>query len=219
MTDPATGQARGEATGEPRLRKDAQRSRELVLEAAKNLFAARGVEVGFDEIARRAGVGVGTVYRRFPCREALVEALFAEKLLRVKQTAAAALEIPDPWQALVWFCESCISEQQCDRGLTQVLASGGVDTDSLGDLREQIGAAVDDVVRRAQDAGVVRADLAYSDLAVTLHVLSRMSVEGSEVWRRYLALFLDSIRTRSGQDELPGPPPTFTMIEEIARRL
>jgi AcrR family transcriptional regulator len=216
MTDSASVEA---TTGEPRLRKDAQRSRQLVLEAAKNLFAARGVEVGFDEIARRAGVGVGTVYRRFPCREALVEALFAEKMLRVKQTASAALEIADPWEALVWFCERCISEQQCDRGLTQVLASGGVDTDNLGDLREEIGAAVDDVVRRAQDAGLVRADLAYADLAISLHVFSRMSVEDGEVWRRYLALFLDSIRARPGQDDLPGPAPSFAMVEEIARRL
>lgn len=211
--------ATGETASGPRLRKDAQRSRRLVLEAAKDLFAERGVEVGFDEIARHAGVGVGTVYRRFPCREALVEALFVAKMERVKATAAAALDIEDPWDALVWFCERCVSEQQCDRGLTQVLASGGVDTDSLGDLREEIGAAVDDVVRRAQDAGVVRADLAYADLAISLHVFSRMSVEGSELWRRYLALFLDSIRTRPGQDELPGPAPTFTTVEEIARRL
>ncbi|WP_296606279.1 TetR/AcrR family transcriptional regulator [Nocardioides sp.] len=206
-------------TGEPRLRKDAQRSRRLVLEAAKDLFAARGVDVGFDEIARSAGVGVGTVYRRFPCREALVEELFAEKLERVKRLAAAALDIDDPWEALVWFCEHCIGEQQCDRGLTQVLAVTDVDADRLGGLREEIGAAVDDVVRRAQEAGLVRADLAYADLAITLHVLSRMRVEGSEVWRRYLALFLSSIRAQPGQDPLPGPSPTFATVEEIARRL
>jgi len=216
MTTPASMEP---TTGAPRLRKDAQRSRQVVLEAARDLFAARGVDVGFDEIARRAGVGVGTVYRRFPCREALVEALFAEKMECVKQAAAAALEIADPWDALVWFCEHCVSEQQCDRGLTQVLASGGVDTDSLADLREEIGAAVDDVVRRAQDAGVVRGDLAYADLAITLHVLSRMSVDGSEVWRRHLALFLASIRAQPDQDPLPGPAPTFAMVEEIARRL
>ena len=120
-----------------------------------------------------------------------------------------ALDIADPWDALVWFCEHCIGEQQCDRGLTQVLANTDVDADKLGGLREEIGAAVDDVVRRAQEAGLVRADLAYADLAINLHVLSRMSVEGSEVWRRYLALFLSSIRAQPGQDPLPGPSPTF----------
>lgn len=201
------------------LRKDAQRTRGQVLEAATALFAARGVRVGFDEIAKRAGVGVGTVYRRFPCREVLVEALFAEKLELVRERAAAAQRIADPWEALVWFCESSIAEQQCDRGLTEVLARSAPEAGALDALRDEIGVAVEAVVRRAQEAGAARADLAYTDLAVCLHLLSRMGAGEGEVWRRYLALFLDSIRARPDQSPLPGSAPTLATIEEIARRL
>ena len=202
------------------LRKDAQRSRRLVLDAAADLFARHGLEVGFDEIARAAGVGVGTVYRRFPDRQALVDALFSEKVDALLAGAAADLEIPDPWAAIVAFCERSIREGQRDRGLAQVLAGETQGLGRLDELRAGMGRLVDALVERAQHAGSVRADVDGVDLAVLTHLLSRVAVdEGEDFWRRYLALFLDALRAEPARRPLPVPPPTPAQFDEILHRL
>ncbi len=202
------------------LRKDAQRTRRLVLDAARDLFADRGLEVGFDEIARRAGVGVGTVYRRFPDRAALVEALFAEKVDEIISIASNALLVDDPWDGIVQFCEQAILEQQHDRGLAQVLASSKWVDAHVAELKERAGELIGELLRRARAAGVVRSDLAAVDLAVMSHLLSRVTTtDEPAISDRYLALFLDAIKQQPGHSRLPDPVPTVAMFEEIASRL
>lgn len=202
------------------LRRDAQRTRRRVLDAANELFAERGIEVGFDEIARLAGVGVGTVYRRFPDRESLVEALFSEKADQIVASASGALAVTDPWEAIVVFCERTIMDRHRDRGLADVLANPRHGHRRLVMLRDQMAAILGELLDRAQRAGVVRADLQALDLAVMTHLLSRITVEGdTEIWRRYLTLFFDAIRTRPGIEPLAGPVPTLRMFEDIAQRL
>lgn len=203
------------------LRKDAQRSRRLVLDAARDLFAQKGIEVGFDEIARTAGVGVGTVYRRFPNRDALVEALFVERMEEVIDAATAAQQIPDPWDAVVTLCEQSIVERQNDRGLAQVLAQVSLGQEHLHELRDRVETAIGKVLGRAQDAGAVRPDLEVADLVLITHLLSRITVPAAEdLWRRYLALFLDSIRAQPDADRtLPGPAPTAREFEKVAQRM
>ena len=83
------------------LRRDAERNRIRILASAKVLFAEHGVDVSLDDIARHAGVGVGTVYRRFPDREALIDELFEDKISEIEELAAASLAIDDPWEGLV----------------------------------------------------------------------------------------------------------------------
>ena len=203
------------------LRKDALRSRRLVLDAARALFARRGLDVGFDEIARTAGVGVGTVYRRFPDREALLEALFAEKIEEVVAVAVSALEIDDPWDSLVTFCERSVVEQQRDRGLAQVMASGARGQEHLAELRDRVGSVVEQILRRAQQDGAVRADVELVDVILMLHLIARASPgPDSALWRRYLALFLDGLRERGGDSApLPGPAPSLERFHEIAHDL
>ena len=212
--------AAGVGASERPLRADAQRTRRRVMDAAEELYAERGLQVGFDEIARHAGVGVGTVYRRFPDRQSLVEALFTEKMQHVLELVSLSAEIADPWDAVASLCERLVDVQQRDRGLTQVVADSGMGEEQHNRLREQMSAAMDKVLDRAQRAGAVRADLETVDLVLWTHLCSRLAVgEGTEVWRRYLGLFLDAIREPPGAQALPGPVPTIKMFEEIAQRL
>src|SRR5689334_22004939 len=107
------------------LRRDAERNRALILDAARQVYAAEGLDAGFDEIARVAGVGVGTVYRRFPERGDLVEALFEQEIDAVVERAEQAAADPDPWRGLSGFLRWGAEAQAADRGLAQVLAAAG----------------------------------------------------------------------------------------------
>ncbi|GAA4115730.1 TetR/AcrR family transcriptional regulator [Nocardioides fonticola] len=202
------------------LRKDAQRSRQLVLDAARALFAERGLDVGFDEIARAAGVGVGTVYRRFPDRAALAAALFEEKIEDLIAAAQSAQAVEDPWESFLQLALVSIRLQQRDRGLLEVLASEAFGDPRLLELRDRAAAEVQTVVTRVQDAGLLREDLTAMDVVLMLHLFSRMSLaDGTELWQRSLVLFLDAVRRREGQQPLPTPPLTFEDFEAIAHRL
>src|SRR4051812_39699830 len=105
------------------LRADAERNRQRIVEAAKTLFAARGVDVAVEDIAAAAGVGIGTFYRRFPDRESLVEAVFETKLERMVQAARDAHEIEDPWEAFKSFVVTVARMHATDRGLKDVVLS------------------------------------------------------------------------------------------------
>lgn len=202
------------------LRRDAQRSRRRVVDAAAELFAQHGLDVSFDEIARRAEVGVGTVYRRFPDRGDLIDAVFAEKVEELARTADDCLAMQDPWESIVHFCERTISEQQSDRGLMQVMVSGDRTQARLAEVRERVGATVEALVQRAKDAGVVRQDIEVTDIALVNHLASRLRLpEGPEVSRRYLALFVSALRPRVDDPVLPGPALSLEEFEQVAREL
>src|SRR3954453_2381050 len=115
----AVGSNRPDA--EPRLRRDAERNRRRILAAAADAFAEGGLAVTMDEIARRAGVGVGTVYRRFPDKELLIEALFEQRIDELVALAEAARDEPDPFAGIVRFFESFVAVQAADRALKEVL--------------------------------------------------------------------------------------------------
>src|SRR4051812_1636118 len=110
-----------ERDAQPRLRRDAERNRQRILAAAADAFAAGGLGVTMDEIARDAGVGVGTVYRRFPDKELLIEALFEQRIDDLVALAEAARDDPDPFAGLERFFESFLAMQAADRGLKEVL--------------------------------------------------------------------------------------------------
>lgn len=200
------------------LRKDAQRTRELVLEAARELYAEHGLDVGFEKIARAAGVGVGTVYRRFPDRDALVEALFADKANQMQAVVEQALDRADPWEAFVVFCENVVARMRVDRGLFEVLMrSAGNGRPVADEVRARMEGHVDELLARARGAGVVRDGLEGADLMLILHLIARISTaEMPDLWRRYLALFIDGVRGGRDLDALPGAAPTVAMFEEIA---
>ena len=111
----------GIASAERKLRVDAARNRQRVLAAAAEVFAERGLDVSLDEVAHAAGVGVGTLYRRFPNKEALVEALFEDKVQNMVVLAHEAEAFEDPWAGFVYFIEHALERQVRNRGLREVL--------------------------------------------------------------------------------------------------
>jgi AcrR family transcriptional regulator len=203
----------------PPLRRDAERNRRRILAAARRLIAERGLGVGYEEIAREADVGVGTVYRRFPTRDGLYYELFYNRVNAVVAILEEALAIADPWQGLCRFMELDFELQSSDRGLREFML-GRADSTELGRRsRERIQPLVTELVERAQAAGRLRADVGQSDIAIILAMLgglmdASIDVE-PELWRRYLAMVLGGIRRGDRHDEIPGKPPEQTELERI----
>jgi len=183
------------------LRKDAERNRQRILAAAGELFTERGLGVTLDNIARHAGVGVGTVYRRFPDKEVLIDALFDQRLETICAIAEEALANPDPWDGLVQFFERGCELQARDRGLKELLGSHTHGGGCVVDARDRLRILVTELFDRAKAAGVVRADADPFD-APLIHimvgaVMDRTHDVEPDVWRRYLGLVLDGLRPRA----------------------
>lgn len=212
------------AAGDARpLRADAERNRERILRAADELFTTRGLDVGLDEIARHAGVGTGTVYRRFPDKTVLVAALFQERFEQVRQFVERAAAHPDPWDGLVLLVESFVELQVADRGLKDVLFGAAGDCDAFRAQRMDTIPVAAAVLRRAQDAGVVRSDVELTDLAVAQLMLGRLAAVTSEtdpgLWRRQLGLVLDGLRTsRAAPTPLPSAALSVDGFEHLCGR-
>ena len=207
----ASGTGPGEAPSNGRrLRKDAERNRKKILAAASDVFTERGLQATLDDVARQAGVGVGTVYRRFPDKEALVEALFTERLDMLVGFAEQGLAEPDPWAGLVFFMEHAATVIAGDRGLRQILMFATYGRDRVDQARQRLLPVVLRMVQRAQEAGQVRADLRPTDVPVIEFMLSTAAEYAGqvrpEIWRRYLVLILDALRpSRTGTTALPEP--------------
>ena len=198
-------------TSERPLRRDAERNRQRILVSARVLFAERGLGVSLDEIARHAGVGVGTVYRRFPDKEQLIDALFEDRLAEILAAATASLEMSDPWDALVHFLERSMEMQVEDRALKQLLLSTTAAHARIEHGRRQIQPVVAAILRRAQEAGVVREDLAVSDMMLLQHGIGEVAdytrEVAPEVWRRIVLIALDGLRPdRRRPSPMPAPP-------------
>ncbi|GAA3845625.1 TetR/AcrR family transcriptional regulator [Saccharothrix violaceirubra] len=182
------------------LRKDARRNRELLVEAARRLFAGRGLGVPLEEIARAAGVSIGTLYNRFPQRADLVDAVFADRVETVERIAEHALTMPDPWEGFVHFLERICELQAADRGFND-LASRRPPGDGL-ELMTRI-------VDRAKDSGALRADFTLGDVAfLTWSTARTVEVVGAvrpDLWRRHLGIMLDGLRA-SAAHPLAEPP-------------
>jgi AcrR family transcriptional regulator len=188
------------------LRADAERNRQRLLTAAKELFAQRGVDVTLDEIARHAGVGTGTAYRRFPNKDALIEALMADRIAEIGAIAEECLLDPDPWRAFAGFFERGLALMAADRGLKEVIFSPGRGRERVAHARRAIAPVVAKLVQRAVDAGVVRSDIGTTDVPIINFMLTTV-VELSrdvepELYKRYLAIVLDGLRVKDG-DPLP----------------
>src|SRR3954447_11455475 len=146
------------------LRADAERNRARLLEAARVLFAERGLDVTMDEIAHRAGVGVGTAYRRFGSRDERMGALFEERMEEYVAIAEEALREPEPWDGLVGFLERSTAMQAADRGLKDLVFAHSHALARVMRVRERVLPLVEQLVERAQAAGALRADLSARDM-------------------------------------------------------
>lgn len=189
------------------LRKDAEANRRRLLIAARELFAERGLDVTLHDIAARAGVGVGTAYRRFANKGEIMDALFGLQVEEISRIADEALADPDPWRALVTYLERVMTLQAGDRGLAQILSGRRIRPEQHDWSRSVIAPKVNAITARAKEAGALRDDVEGTDLVfiqVGLNAIAERSREVSpELYRRYLHLMLDSIRAHPDQLDLP----------------
>ena len=184
------------------LRADARRNRERILAAASAAFAADGLSVPLDEIARRAGVGPGTLYRHFPAKEALWEAVLLDRLERLAAGAEALRDTADPGAALLGFIDRLVAEAAPKRDLSDALASAGADVGATvagtaTRLREAIGA----LLAAAQRSGAIRADIGVTELMALLSGLLfalRARPGDQPDPRRAVAVLRDGLRAAPG---------------------
>lgn len=191
------------------LRKDAAANRERLLAAALDLFARHGSDVSLNEVARHAGVGIGTAYRRFANKEELMAALFTSALDTLESFAHEALDTPNAWDGIVGFIERSLDLQFGDRGLNVIMSHPDLADEQVAQARTRIAPLLQDLVDKAKQQGVVRPDLEQSDLVFLQAGLAsiRNRSEGiePELYRRYLAIFLDGIRPDGPCTPLPVP--------------
>jgi AcrR family transcriptional regulator len=191
------------------LRKDAERNRQRILEGAGELFAERGLGVTLDDVAHHAGVGVGTVYRRFPNKELLIDALFEQRIEAIGAIAAEALEIEDPWAAFLFYFEQGSELQARDRGLKELLTCSTHGGTCVVEAKARLRTRVTEIFDRAKAAGVVREDADPLDTPVIMvmlgAVMDRSRDVEPELWRRYLGLVLDGLRPAAATPLAVGP--------------
>jgi AcrR family transcriptional regulator len=184
------------------LRRDAEQNRRRILAAAAQVFAARGLSASLDDVARHAGVGIGTVYRRFPDKPALVEALFEQRLHDLVELADRAAEL-DPWAAVVTFLTGAAERMGADRGLRETALCFEPGEGGLAVARAELGPRLVALTERAQRAGRLRPDVTWTDLVVVLKSVHVLDV--GDGWRRQLAIALDGLSTPT-PSSLPGAP-------------
>jgi AcrR family transcriptional regulator len=198
------------------LRRDAERNRQRILAAAAERFAEDGLEVTLDEVARCAGVGVGTVYRRFPNKEELIDALFEDRIAAIEAVALEALDQDDAWTGFVHFMEHASEMHAVDRGLHQVVFSSAHGHRRVAGARERIKPLADRIVERAQADGSLRADVRPTDLPLLQFMLGAAAFYAGEVapdlWRRMLPILLDGLRARR-DDVTPLPVPALSVAQ------
>jgi AcrR family transcriptional regulator len=187
-------------SGVPTLRADARRNREALLEAADQAFAEEGINVPVDEIARRAGVGAGTLYRHFPTKEKLFEAVLVSHLDSIVERSRALVDSTDPAGALLEFMTCLAGEAARKRTLIDALAGAGVDIhEAASDSKLAIEEAFRQLVGRAQASGAIRTDVTVADLFGLL--MGTCSVSGPGVadadQARMLRVVFDGLRVSS----------------------
>jgi len=202
------------------LRADAARNREKILAAAAAVFAARGLDVVFDDIAEAADVGVATVYRRFPDKDSLVWALFEHEIDEIAGLVRTANEMADSWDGFVWFLEQALGRICANRGLREVIMGAPYAEERMVAAKTRLVPAMMTLVTRAQRDGRLRPDVVEADIPVLEMMISSLSGGANDVapdlWRRYLRIMLDGLMTkRTEPSALPPVPPEAVMVEAI----
>jgi AcrR family transcriptional regulator len=183
------------------LRADARRNREKVLAAAAAAFAESGIEALIEDIARRAGVGVGTVYRHFPTKDALVTAMAEEHFGRLSDALEAALEEDgEPWDVFVAAIWRSASAAAADIAWCEIIAGYPFAVDAVADGRERLSRATATLIERAQASGAMRADASVKDISTIMcgfgHLAAAQHAGAPLDWKRYLTIALDGLRAR-----------------------
>ncbi len=193
------------------LRADAARNRERIIAAAASVFAERGLDAATAEIAQRAGVGEATLFRRFPTKDDLIDAIIGTRMEEVAALADAAASHPDPGAALERFMQDLVKQFSRDRGFFEAAGERCMTDPRFQPLRERALDAVGRLLRGAQDAGAVRGDLAPADISFLAgSALYAMEVAKpglrDDLWKRYLRVILDGMKPEGASKLRPGAP-------------
>ncbi|PZT70700.1 TetR family transcriptional regulator [Streptomyces sp. SW4] len=204
-------------TAQEKVRADARRNRERLLDAARAVFAERGIDAPMAAVARRAGVGVATLYRHFPTRDALVRGAFAQQMETCARALTEALAAPDPWQGFQQLVETVCTLQREERGFPAAFVTAFPDgTSENAQYRRRAERDFATLVRRAQASGALRADFHPSDLAVALLAhcgLVAALPDDDAASRRLVAYLLQSFR--AGTASTPLPPPSAVSLRSL----
>ncbi len=203
-----------------RLRADAARNRAAIVAVAREVFAEQGLEAPLEAIAARAGVGIATLYRRFPTREKLVAAALTEKVAEYAEAAERALAAGDPWDGFAGFVQRICELQVGDRGLSDLLSMTLSADEQVEQLRRTANDQVVRLIERAKAEGALREDFVGEDLVLlliaTAAVMHVTQADAPGAWRRFVALALDAFR-RQDSPGLPDPPTTAQMTRAMLR--
>jgi AcrR family transcriptional regulator len=202
------------------LRADAAQNRERIVEAARALFAERGIDVTREEIARRAGVGMATLHRRFPTRADLVAGAFEEKMWLFATGARKALKDPDPWHGFCRYISSLCAMQTSDRGFSDVLTMTFPSVTRFEAARVQAYEDVLELTRRAQAAGTLRQDFVAEDLVILLMasagVVAATGTTAPRSAPRLVGYLLQAFAA-PGVGKLPPPPSSRQIYRAVTR--
>jgi AcrR family transcriptional regulator len=201
------------------LRRDAQQNRDRLVARAGELFAADGIGVPVEEITRRAGVGMGTLYRHFPTKADLVDAVLEEALEAYVGLARDAAAAVDAWAGFTDFLERGLELHASNRGLMDVILTSARGRARAEATRERVRPLLRQLVARAQAEGRLREDFSAEDVPLLFRALGRV-IEATgdsapDLWRRYLALVVDGLRAAAATP-LPVAPPTAEQVRRLS---
>jgi AcrR family transcriptional regulator len=216
----ASPEASPESPCEPSLRSDAERNRTLVLAAAHEVFAEQGLQAPMAEIARRAGVGIATLYRRFPTREDLITATFAVRMKAYADAIDQALQDLDPWRGFCAYIERVCEMQASDRGFTHVLTLTFPTAKAFEADRNRSYQGFSRLVRRAKETGRLRPDFSSEDMILLLManagVISATGESAPDAWRRLVAYMVQAFSAEHAEP-LPAAPTPKAMYGAMIR--
>ncbi|MFD0730259.1 TetR/AcrR family transcriptional regulator [Planotetraspora mira] len=179
------------------MRADARRNYDRLLEQARELFGQDGPDAPMEEVARRAGVGIGTLYRHFPTRQALQEAVYRDQIEILAAEAEELASHPDQGEALVTWLHSTLAHSVAKRGLnTALVATLGPESELFATCREMLYRAAGLLLGRAQEVGAVREDLEVAELFKVIHALSVATERSPELADRMITLFIEGLGSR-----------------------
>lgn len=213
-----SGAQRGAERSRP-LRADAERNRERIVSAAARLFAEQGLSVPLEDVARAAGVGVATLYRRFPTRTDLAIAAFERNMASYEEAVDKALDNPHPWEAFRNLVYEICALQASDPGLRALLTTAFPASSVIEQRATEAIDKLGQVIARAQQDGRLRPDIGIADIVVMLladqGVLEATREHAPDAWRRFAALMVDAFRV-GPREALPPPTPAEELRSSIA---
>ncbi|MBL1074792.1 TetR/AcrR family transcriptional regulator [Nocardia sp. 2] len=202
-----------------RLRADAARNQQRIIAAARELFADRGLEVTLDDVAERAGVGVGTVYRRFANKQELISEVFDQMITELGHEVETALHHTDPWEGLVGLFDYACRHMAANRGFSEVVLELHDSMDRFVCMKERIAPGMSAVISRAKEAGALQPEIETSDFFAMVNMVDGVAgfarTVNPDVWQRYMAVILNGVRG-DGVARMPLTQPALT-DDEVER--